>query len=200
MHVFEGAREEFGGTSSVDEIEEESLDREDAGDSWWPDMVDGRCEHEQVTAELEAHFAELAGSVPMPEPDPNIEPGMAVTGLPAYLETGIEVDYEAISFGELLGTFHVTPVPREVSVDWGDGSVDGPVEAEDGPWPDGELTHAYNDVADLTVGVLQEWDAYWEYEDGEPGVIGDHSGVVRGLQSYSDLGLEVHEIRARRVE
>jgi len=111
--------------------------------------------------------------VPLPKPKPYIAPGWGLTGKLAYLETR----------GELHSTFTTdTPIgPLQIDstgsyfVDWGDGEKSGPISAEGGPWPVGQITHLYRNVGTYRVVVTEKWRANWR--------LGNASGVLTGQQT-----------------
>jgi hypothetical protein len=81
----------------------------------------------------------------IPAPAPEIRPGRNITGLEAYLETGLAAFTSDESAGPFTVRFSLRPA--EVRVDWGDGT---PVETYDRPGVpyeerDGtrEITHVY---------------------------------------------------------
>jgi hypothetical protein len=102
-------------------------------------------------------------AVPLPTPQPQIPPGYAITGKTAYLVTNgttAPPDYEENTpLGPL--EIHATGV---YLVDWGDGSPPtwtGPYNAEGQPWPNGQITHVYENVGKYTVTVQEQWTATW---------------------------------------
>jgi hypothetical protein len=49
-------------------------------------------------------------------------------------------------------------------VDWGDGTVPawtGPYEQEGRPYPNGTISHTYDNVGAVTVTVQEVWTATW---------------------------------------
>jgi hypothetical protein len=96
----------------------------------------------------------------LPRPRPAIAPGRAITGKTAYLETGSRLNhiYTADTvFGILQikanGVYHV---------DWGDGYKTGPYNIEGGPWPNGRITHEYQNEDTYDVVVTIRWTATWQ--------------------------------------
>jgi hypothetical protein len=117
------------------------------------------------------------GPVSPPRPRPYIAPGRALTGKPAYLETGNRTSftYQAdTEFGPL--TINAS---GSYTVVWGDGTTTGPFSFEGISWPTGRITHEYQDVGTYNVVVIERWTATWSL-DGE-------SGVLRALQSTGTL-------------
>jgi hypothetical protein len=127
--------------------------------------------------------------LPLPTPTVRVQPGEAIVGLLAYLEIG----------GPQTANFNVTilGVPVTVTatstyeVDWGDGSppaVD--LTTQGGPYPDGTITHAYQNSGHFTITVTQHWTATWTAQ-GAVGTIG-------GLFTIGRLDLPVIEVQANR--
>lgn len=127
----------------------------------------------------------------LPALTPRIEPGRAVVGLPAYLETGGRpsvTDGGATPFGALTIT-----ATRAVDVDWDDGvgSTTGPHAGIGGPHPDGDITWVYARSGARDVSVTQTWTATWS--------IGGSGGTFSGRGTTSTLfGFPVEEIQAVR--
>lgn len=125
--------------------------------------------------------------VPLPKPQPTIQPGRAITGKLAYLETGGTVSHiyrNETVFGPLeivaSGTY---------TVDWGDGETTGPYNFEGAPWPNGRISHQYRDVGQYDIVVTERWIADWR--------IGDESGVLRRLQTTGRINdFPVQQIQA----
>lgn len=96
----------------------------------------------------------------LPRPVATIAPGWAITGLPAYLETG-----RALSFSTGPITVPLSSGPASVvlegaatyDVDWGDGRTDRGLTDPGGPWPHGAVTHTYLDRAQVEVQVTDRW-------------------------------------------
>jgi hypothetical protein len=125
--------------------------------------------------------------VPLPAPRPQIAPGRAITGKPAYLETHNQTQFEAHR-DTLVGTLeiHATGTYR---VDWGDGETSGPHRSEGNPWPDGQIRHDYVNVGTYDVVVSETWTATWR--------IGPWSGTLRDLRTVGRIeDFPVQEIQA----
>lgn len=125
--------------------------------------------------------------IPLPRPEPRIEPGRAITGKTAYLQTGGRTSHAYTSntvFGVLaiqaIGTHHV---------DWGDGERTGPHTTGGGPWPSGEITHNYQDVGSYNVVVTTRWTATWR--------LGANSGTLPPNETSGRLAnFPVQQIQA----
>jgi hypothetical protein len=189
VHVGDGASEEHH--ADMDELMEQLSGL--GVDSW---VNFPRCPLEEGEVSEEEAISQFVATVPMPIPDPHIAPGRAITGLRAFLETGIDAESVApIVVDVLAGTVMIDPRPSEVEVDWGDGTHPLVYEGEAGPWPDGEVVYAYVERGLVTVRVLQRWDAHWSYE----GLLGHREGVVSGLWSYGEItDFPVNEVQAVR--
>ena len=122
---------------------------------------------------------------------PRIEPGKALVGLRAYLETGGQpsaTDGGDTPFGPL--TIKAT---RTVTVDWDDGpgSTTGPHAGSGGPHPDGDITWLYGRSGPRDIAVTQTWTATWSI-----GGVGD---TFSGRGTTSTLfGFPVEEVQAVR--
>lgn len=153
-------------------------------------------------------ISETIGAL-VPPPEPQIRPGRNVTGLRAYLETGLKpTTQEAQALGV---TMIFVLEPPEITVDWGDGS---PKETYDRPGVpyqerDGksEITHMYErsgeDPCDepddgatcytVTVDAVWPWTATVA---GDPGAI-PFRGTYEDPRQGS-LTLPVEELQAVR--
>jgi hypothetical protein len=141
----------------------------------------------------------FARSIPIPEPRPEIAPGIAVTGLPSYL---VIADQDGFTVTETLpgfGLMQVTLEPVAFDVDWGDGATERVTDGRTGvSWeqsqsdPGAAIRHTYT-VRDLdtVVTIEAEWLATWS--------VGGFSGIVPGLAIDASFALPVQEYRAVRV-
>jgi hypothetical protein len=135
-------------------------------------------------------------SLGIPAPEPRIDPGWALTGMPAYLEIhGQEAfthDEQIPGFGQLRVSFE----PTYFEIDWGDGTTrvvdDGRTGAPyDGPESQ-QISHTYADVdGGNVVRVDARWHATWR--------LAGFSGVVGGLQTSEEFPLEVREMQSVRT-
>ena len=100
-------------------------------------------------------------NVPLPEPSPQIQPGRAITGKFAYLEThGAPRPTPSTQATTPFGPFHIVATGNYF-VDWGDGTTTGPHAQEGDPWPNGRITHEYLRVGTYDVVVTERWTATW---------------------------------------
>jgi hypothetical protein len=129
------------------------------------------------------------GEVPLPVPAPRIAPGSAITGLPAYLETGGVVAKD-FARDTPLGPIGIGAHGR-FSVDWGDGTHDGPFDVAGGPWPGGTITHTYTRTGAYDVVVTERWTAAWQ--------LAGQGGPLGGLQTVGRISrFPVTEVQAVR--
>jgi hypothetical protein len=135
-------------------------------------------------------------SLGIPAPEPRIDPGWALTGMPAYLEIrGQEAfthEEQIPGFGQLQVSFE----PTYFEIDWGDGTTrvvdDGRTGAPyDGPESQ-QISHTYAYVdGGNVVRVDARWHATWR--------LAGFSGVVGGLQTSEEFSLEVREMQSVRT-
>ena len=133
----------------------------------------------------------------LPRPEPEIPPGWALTGMPAYLVTHHELSYGPASHTVDLGLFPVTieiTAEAVTIVDWGDGTVTTHNVAGD-PWPDGLVHHTYRDEDVVTVTVTDVW--HVEFRVTSPTTISDSLEAELEPRTIDDL--EVRQIQAIRV-
>lgn len=82
------------------------------------------------------------------------------------------------------------------TVDWGDGTTEGPTDADGSPYPDGDLTHVCEEAGEYEVVVCQEWSAEWRW-DGESGTIPDGPRVCNDAEPYTSPVGELQGVRRR---
>ena len=135
-------------------------------------------------------------SIGVPVPEPRIDPGWAMTGMPAYLEIhgqeGFTHTEEIAGFGQLRVSFE----PTHFEIDWGDGTIkvvdDGRTGAPYNGDQSQQISHTYVDVDEGTVvRVEARWLATWE--------LAGFNGVVGGLQTSEEFPLEVREMQSVRT-
>jgi hypothetical protein len=128
--------------------------------------------------------------VPLPWPQPHIQPGRAITGKFAFLETRGQTSHifnlEDTPFGPLR-----IVATGKYYVDWGDGTTTGPHSQEGAPWPDGRITHEYLRVGKYDVVVTERWTATWHF--------GAESGTLTELRTTGRIeDFPVEQIQAVR--
>jgi len=130
----------------------------------------------------------------LPAPRLVVAPGDAVTGLTAYLEIH-SPDPWAVAIADPIRHDAIAISCGHVGfdVDWGDQGAPTHTTSAGGPYPNGDVTHAYQWASpDDTLAVTEHWSCAW----GDP--LGD-AGTLNGLVSAAQLPLEVREIQAINV-
>lgn len=123
----------------------------------------------------------------LPRPQLTVQPGYAVTGLTAYLQIGTP-NHVAFTFAGFHNAVFVACGWDHFDVDWGDGTAQPDVRSTGGPWPDGDVTHVYQQAApSVDLHVTEYWTCAWHDELGGAGVL--------DLQTANDLYLPVQEIQ-----
>jgi hypothetical protein len=129
------------------------------------------------------------GEVLLPKPVPHIEPGWAMTGRLAYLETRAPMT-QTFTRDTPLGPLTITAT-GEFLVDWGDGTRTGPHRDAGAPWPDGRITHGYTTATTLDVVVTERWQATW--------ALAGRTGNLTALATEGRIqNLPVREVQAVR--
>ena len=144
-----------------------------------------------------ARVLEAYDETRVPELDPWIEPGIAITGLPAFLETGPDSASAANPTLD-LGVARVRlDIAGDFEVDWGDGTSASYGEPG-GPWPDGAITHTYGERPpgdSVTVAVSQTWRGTWTSSSSDPAFDG-LSGDLPALPITRSFDLPIDEVQA----
>ena len=129
-------------------------------------------------------------NVRLPQPQPSIDPGYAVTGMKAYLETGNSTTHTFEPINTVLGPLTITATST-YTVNWGDGEVTGPYSDSGGAYPNGRITHVYRHARAVDIVVTQNWTAEWS--------LAGQSGRISGLSSSGSLpDFDVREVQAVR--
>lgn len=130
-------------------------------------------------------------TIPLPAPKPNIPPGYALAGKTAYLVTDGQTHPPTYTENTPLGPLTVTAA-GSYEVDWGDGTVPtwtGPYDMEGRPYPNGQITHTYDDAGTYTVTVQENWTATW--------ALAGQTGGLTGLRTTGAIpGFEVEQAQA----
>jgi hypothetical protein len=129
---------------------------------------------------------------PVPDFTPEIAPGWALTGMPAYLD--VQGDRAVTASYELPAPFPFDvrlDASATYEVDWGDGSPVVTGITAPGPWPDGEARHTYVHAEPVTVTVTAVWSGTWR--------AGPFGGELPVLRRSQQLPLEVRQLQAVRV-
>ncbi len=162
------------------------------------DTANTFCDGAPVDAAPRPHGAANAfvRSVTLPTPNLRIDPGFALTGMPAYLVIDGQDDFsrsdDLAGWGALTVDFETVAF----AVDWGDGTTtlvdDGRIGAPYDGDPTQQISHVYDQRgSDTEVVVTATWRAQWR--------VAGFSGAVEGLAIESRLALPVREYRAVRV-
>ncbi|MFW5933522.1 MAG: hypothetical protein ACOCT8_02210 [Actinomycetota bacterium] len=187
------------GQQAYDTIWDELLAREAPGAQRDLDCPAGPFEGVGAIALRDTVRSTVAGQLPRPEP--SIAPGYALTGLPAYLDTGTG---HALTYDRSL-TVAVGPFAFDVTVsatgasqvDWGDGSATE-VHLEPGrPYPDGMVHHTYRYRGRVEVTVTDRWTIDFVATDAAGASVSDTVEASLAPEVLADL--PVHGYRAVRV-
>jgi hypothetical protein len=130
-------------------------------------------------------------TIPLPRPRPDIPPGYAITGKPAYLVTDGSLHPAPYTEPTPLGVLTITAV-GSYRVDWGDGTTPtwaGPYDVEGVAWPNGIIEHTYDIAGTYDVTVEENWTATWR--------IGALHGVLGDLHTQGTIpGYKVEQLQA----
>jgi hypothetical protein len=163
-----------------------------------PGGVDGPCPFdpaEDLPAAVVEEAVRRTAVAQAPRPRPSIPPGLALTGLPAYLVTGHLLGFGPVTRRLDLGT--VSPSVTffgtgTTTVVWGDGATSSH-DVPGRPYPDGEVVHTYLDRGTYTVQVIDTWRVTYEVD----GILG---GVLEAtLEPVTIEGFPVQEYQAVRT-
>lgn len=134
---------------------------------------------------------DLSVTLVLPSPRPEIDPGWAITGLRAFLETRGTVTYDSGPIETEWGTM-IMQGTGEYFVDWGDDTGwFGPYGFEGMAWPEGRITHLYRHTGTYTVKVRQLWTLHWR--------VGERRGTLTDRFTESTLTLPVRELQPVRI-
>ena len=129
-----------------------------------------------------AYAENFIRTIPLPAPNPRIAPGYAITGKPAYLETGANLNPPVVSQPTPFGPLQVVMV-AQYFVHWGDetdpNTFSGPFAVEGAPWPSGALIHTWTNVGTYTVVVQMRWTATWQ--------LGSDAGTLTGIVTSTSI-------------
>ena len=120
-------------------------------------------------------------TIPLPVPAPSVPPGYALAGKVAYLVTGGTVDPAPFEDDTPLGLLTVKATGSYV-VNWGDSAASiwsGPYTFEGLAYPDGKITHVYENSGTYTIGLRENWSAVWS--------LAGYSGTVTGLSTSATI-------------
>lgn len=139
--------------------------------------------------------------IPLPQPQLAIDPGFALTGMPAYLVIGNQLGFTVTEDLEGWGPMQVDFTPTSFEVDWGDGTVENISDGRTGVRWNGpeaqQISHVYVDsdrhrglAGDNVVTVTSTWSADWS--------VAGFTGTVTGMIIDETFELPVREYRAVR--
>jgi len=130
-------------------------------------------------------------TIPLPVPHPRIPPGYAITGKTAFLVTDGTTAPPPFTENTPLGALSVRASGTYL-IDWGDGSTPtwtGPYKQEGQPWPNGAISHVYENVGTYTVTVQEHWTATWS--------LAGASGTLAGLATTAAIpAFRVEQLQA----
>jgi hypothetical protein len=132
----------------------------------------------------------------LPRPEPEIPPGYALTGMPAFLVTNHQLDYGPVTHTVDLGVavLDVTVTGSGVTnVDWGDGTQET-YHSPGTPWPDGEVVHTYRDAQTVAITVTDTWQVTYRVP-----ALGIEDSIEAPLPARTLESFEVQQIQAVRV-
>lgn len=96
-------------------------------------------------------------------PQPRIDPGRGLTGLPSYLDiNGLASDSNSVTLP--IGMSFEWSGTAQYRVEWGDGTTETVDATHSGPYPSGQVTHVYGSTGDYTVTVTPVWTITWTFE------------------------------------
>ncbi|HEX6395531.1 MAG TPA: hypothetical protein VFZ97_19020 [Acidimicrobiales bacterium] len=120
-------------------------------------------------------------TIALPVPKPQVPPGYAITGMPAYLVTNSTTAPAPYVFPTPLGQLRID-VSGTYFVDWGDPRApgwSGPYPFEGEAWPNGRISHTYDDVGVVNIVVREAWTATWH--------LGTAVGALGGLATTATI-------------
>lgn len=131
----------------------------------------------------------------LPSPTVQIQPGRAVVGMLAYMQIDAPTS-ETFLIDDGFGNAITITAGGRFHVDWGDGSPVQDVGSDHGgPYPDGDITHAYQQAGTVTVTVTESWSASWS----SAGTLGKLAGTVPHRTTVGRLpNFAVHDVQANR--
>ncbi len=111
--------------------------------------------------------------------------------MPAYLVTDGTLAPAPYQEPTPLGPLTIT-AHGSYRVDWGDGTAPtwtGPYAREGSPYPNGTITHTYDNVGTVTVTIQEVWTASWR--------LGAATGHLTGLHTTATIpDFPIHQIQA----
>lgn len=134
--------------------------------------------------------------VPLPRPEPTVQPDNGITGIPVYLQIG--GPQQGSWRFETFGIEIVIDATSTYDIDWGDGTVQTGVTSQGGPYPDGDIVHGYRDKGTYDIVVTQRWTATWTARGNGVDSGGAIADVLQTVGIVDDFVVsEVQAVRER---
>lgn len=134
--------------------------------------------------------------VPLPRPEPTVQPDNGITGIPVYLQIG--GPQQGSWRFETFGIEIVIDATSTYDVDWGDGTVQRGITSQGGPYPDGDIVHGYRDKGTYDIVVTQRWTATWTARGNGVDSGGAIADVLQTVGIVDDFVVsEVQAVRER---
>ncbi|TML41199.1 MAG: hypothetical protein E6G27_08070 [Actinobacteria bacterium] len=130
--------------------------------------------------------------IPLPHPAPYIAPGYAVTGKRAYLEIHDNPSLPPQHFNQ-LGYDITVDAASTYDIIWGDGTQSTGITSAGGPYPNGNVSHVYDNTGNYTVRIVQTWHGRYTV-NGLTGTIDSPLTTEGTIQ-----GFPVHQIEAVKL-
>jgi hypothetical protein len=109
----------------------------------------------------------LAGidrSIPMPTPKMWLAPGWAIVGKRSYLELSTPTQQSGVVVHRGLPINYVCSVAN-AEIRWGDGSVEQFTRDQTGPYPNGGVSHWFDEPGSYTPTVQEVWSCVVSYRN-----------------------------------
>ena len=134
--------------------------------------------------------------VPLPKPQPSVQPADGITGIPVYLQ--IAGPQEGTWSFETFGITITISATSTYDIDWGDGTVETGITSQGGPYPDGDVVHGYRWKGTYDIVVTQQWTATWTASGADGSSGGTIAGVLQTVGIVEDFVVtEVQAVRER---
>jgi hypothetical protein len=139
---------------------------------------------------IAASWWQVNGEDLLPRPAPYIAPGYALAGNPGYLQTNAPIT-QTFTASTPAGTLTIT-ARGTFLVNWGDGTGwTGPYSTPGAPWPEGQITHVWEDVGTYDVVAVEYWTATWS--------LAGQGGTLTSLETYGSIpAFQVRQLEAVR--
>ncbi|XAS76359.1 hypothetical protein V3G39_17210 [Dermatophilaceae bacterium Sec6.4] len=141
---------------------------DNVGTTCWPELVPGSHKPRLTLAMIEHEWS----LTPFTKPQLSIQPvnNRTLVTLPTYFQlswptTGYEPGEERTV--TLLGrTIKIRPTLKSNSYSFGDGTDSGPTTSLGGPWPTGDIRHAYNNPGSFRATVTTTYAGQYTLDGG----------------------------------